>query len=551
MAALHTGKPIGESLDGSGRIIKTVWNSFARTDLVDPGDGGPYELYTDGAAGSAMPSPRHDQLLRRDIGFLPFMAARPERVFVIGPGGGLDVWLAIRGGARQITAVEVNPGAVSLVREFAGYSGDLYRQPGVQVLIDEGRSLLRRQETDYDLISLSQVLTMAAERDGYSLSENATYTVEAFEDYLAHLSPDGQIALKLYDELTMTRALSVVLAAFRNQGLTDAQGLQHVTAFLDPRSEDPVPLLLVRRTPYTTDEAFELGGQARQLGFVILFLPQVWAQEPLASLERGMTTFAEIAAQSTSDISPTTDDRPFFFQFERGIPRTLGQLLGGLGAILLVGVALLTRGQRRVIDRLKRWAPLYFAALGFGFIAVEVALIQVIRLFLGHPTLAITTVLAVLLIGGGVGSSLAGRWFPKHRPRIPPWPAAAMALLLLAWPLLWRMVSQQLLSAPLAHRVAAALLALLPLGLLMGMPFPLGLRTVGRVGDRPVALAWAVNGVTSVAGSAGAVALAITGGFSRVLLAGAIAYAAAALLACLAESPDLALGSAHPRKPTG
>jgi hypothetical protein len=372
---------------------------------------------------------------------------------------------------------------------------------------------------------------MAAERDGYSLSENAVYTVEAFEDYMAHLGPTGLIAVKLYDELTMTRALAVALAAFRAQGLTDAEGLQHVAAFLDPRPEDPVPLLLIRRAPYTVDEAFELGGQARQMGFVILFLPQVWSEEPLASIERGTSTFTEIVERAAGDISPTTDDRPFFFQFERGLPRTLGQLLGGLTAVLLVGTGLLIRGQRRVTGRLERLAPLYFAALGLGFMCVEVALIQVTGLFLGHPTVAITTVLAVLLIGGGLGSGLAGRWFAGERPKIPPWPAAAVALLLLGWLLAWPAISNHLLSAPLVQRILTVIIALTPIGLLMGMPFPLGLRAVGHSGDRHVALAWAVNGVTSVVGSAGAVALAITGGFGRVLLVGALAYTGAALVA--------------------
>ena len=222
MATLATEKPIAESLAPGGRVIRTEWDTFARTDLVDPADGGPYQLYMDGAAGSVMPPAENNDFLMRDIGLFPFATAQPERVFAVGPGGGLDVWFGLQSGAQEIVAVEVNPASVSLVQDLGNYNGDLYEQPAVRVIIDEGRSVLRRQELTYDLISLSQVVTLAAERSGYALTENTIYTVEAFEDYLAHLRPNGQIAIKLYDEPTLTRALSTALAAFRQRGLSDA-----------------------------------------------------------------------------------------------------------------------------------------------------------------------------------------------------------------------------------------------------------------------------------------------------------------------------------------
>ena len=145
MAALPAQKPIAESLAGKGHIVHTTWNSFARTDLVDPGDGEPYRLYMDGAAGSVMPPAQNTDPLLLDIGLFPFATAQPQSVFIIGPGGGLDVWFGLLAQSEQITAVEVNPGSVDMVRAFAGYNGDLYSQPAVRVAVDEGRSLLRRQ----------------------------------------------------------------------------------------------------------------------------------------------------------------------------------------------------------------------------------------------------------------------------------------------------------------------------------------------------------------------------------------------------------------------
>lgn len=527
MAHLSSAKPLSESLAAGGQIVRTRWDSFARTDLVDPGRGKPYQMYIDGAAGSVMPPAGELNLLRTDIGFFPFATARPQQVLIIGPGGGLDVWFALSSQAQTITAVEINPASVEMVQDLAAYNGNLYGQPQVRVLVDEGRSILRREGQMYDLIYLSQVVTLAAERNGYALTENTIYTVEAFSEYLAHLEPGGQIALKLYDELTLTRALVTAVTALRQtRGLSDAEALAHLAAFLDPAASPPIPLLLVQDQPFKREDALAYAGVAAQVGFVPLFVPTVTSAPSLASILTGQATLAGVIAASPSDVSATTDDRPFFYQFEHGLPDSLQQLLGGLGAVVAAGLISLLWFQRRVATPLLRYAPLYFAALGLGFIAVEIALIQQVRLFVGHPTLAVTTVLAVLLIGGGLGSGLAAhlsRWV---------WPAAGVVLLVLLWLLIWPWLSQTFLMGTTAIRLLIVGSSLLPLALLMGIPFPLGLRTVGQLeqGDHHVALGWAINGVMTVAGSAGAVAVAMLAGFNSLLLVGAGAYLIAAIV---------------------
>lgn len=531
MATLASDKPIKASLASSGRILQTEWNAFARTDLVDPADGGPYRLYMDGAAGSVMPPSQDNAYLRSDIGLLPFAIAQPRRVFVIGPGGGLDVWFGLQVEAEEIVAVEVNPASVRLVDRFGGYNGDLYRQPSVRVVIDEGRSVLRREGATYDLIFLSQVVTLTAERSGFALTENTVFTVEAFQEYLRHLNEGGQIAIKLYDEPTLTRALATAVAALRADGLSDAEALRHTAAFLDPRPQSPVPLLLLGESAFTIEDSLEMAQVARRVGFVPLYLPELWAGPPLDAVEAGSVGFDEIIAGAGADISPTSDDRPFFYQFEHGLPGRLQWLLLGLAGLVAVGGVLLVLHRRHRGMGFTRWSPLYFACLGAGFIGIEVVLIQQIRGFLGHPTLAVTAVVAVLLLGGGIGSGLAGRWFSGGGHSIPPWPTAAVAGLTFVWLVAWTPIAQAFLAASTPIRLLVVVMSLLPLALSMGMPFPLGLRVAGLGGDGEVALAWAVNGVMTVVGSAGAVSLAIVAGFSRVLVVGILVYMLAAAVA--------------------
>jgi spermidine synthase len=522
-STLNTAKPIQSSLQ-TGKIIETRWDSFARTDLVNPQNGESHRLYIDGAAASIMPPP-DDISLIRNIGFFPFATNQPPRVLLIGPGGGLDVWFALHGNAQEITAVEVNPASVDIVREYAAYNGSLYAHPSVRVLVDEGRSVLRRESTLYDLIFLSQVVTLTSERIGHALTENTIYTVEAFQDYLDHLTPKGYIALTLYDEATLTRALSTALATFLSRGLSDAEAIRHMAVFLDPQTGRPTPLLMIGSEPFTRDDSLVYGAIARDVGFTALYLPEALAQPPLDAIEAGTREFSEVVAESESDISPSTDNHPFFYQFERGLPADLQPLVLLMGGILAVGGVLLVFTQRQN----SRLFPIYFAALGAGFMLVEIAVIQQTRLFLGHPTLAVTTTLAVLLVGGGIGSWLA-ECFALSSPRLP---VIGIVAILMLWLVVWPLLSQNLLGQPTLVRILVTVVSLLPLALLIGMPFPLGLKRSGKISENQVALAWAVNGVMTVAGMVGAMALATISGFNSVLIAGLVAYLVAALLAYL------------------
>ena len=526
---LPAQKPIAQPLDDNGEIIETRWDAFARTDLVAPADGGPYQLFVDGAAGSIMPPAENTGVLVQDIGFFPFATAQPERVLVIGPGGGLDVAFGEFIESRQITAIEVNPQSVALVQAYGDYNGQLYDPNRVNIIVDEGRAMLRRSSSHYDLIFLSQVITEVAERSGYALTENTIYTVEAFQDYLDHLTPNGQLALKLYDEPTLTRSLSLAVAALRENGMTDAEAMQHTAAFLDPRSN--VPLLIVQKQRFAADDALALGAVAQNIGFVPLYLPGVMAQAPLDAVESGKRTFAEVVAESDIDIAPTTDNRPFFFQFERGIPDTLLPLVIGAVTVLLVGTVFMTARMTREKRPVLRWSPFYFASLGIGFICIEIAVLQQTRLFLGSPLYAVTVVLATILIGGGIGSLLSGAWINLKPDELSALPALALAVFVPLWLLIWQNTSTNLLAQNTLVRFGIVILLLFPLAVLMGIPFPTGLRALSEAANNHIALAWAVNGITTVIGSVAAVVVSILLGFSAVLWLGVGMYVLAAVFA--------------------
>jgi hypothetical protein len=145
--------------------------------------------------------------------------------------------------------------------------------------------------------------------------------------------------------------------------------------------------------------------------------------------------------------------------------------------------------------------------------------------------------LGVLLLGGGVGSGWAGRWSGSLQQKRLPWVLAGIVVLAMLWWFGWPWISQFFRAGPRTLRLAVVAAGLVPMALLLGIPFPLGLRAVGRfeAGSRFVALGWAINGVTTVFGSLVAVSLAMLAGFSTVLLVGIAAYAVASLTTLLAS----------------
>ncbi len=166
----------------------------------------------------------------------------------------------------------------------------------------------------------------------------------------------------------------------------------------------------------------------------------------------------------------------------------------------------------------------YFALLGLGYLCVEIPLLQRFILFLGHPAYAMATVLFALLLFSGLGSLLSRRMPLRLALVLLPLLVGGYALSLPA-------LFEATLAAPLGSRLIIAVVALAPLGLLMGIPFPKGLALLERRApcdsDALIAWAWGVNGAVSVVASILAALLALSFGFSTVLAVGAACYVGA------------------------
>jgi hypothetical protein len=441
---------------------------------------------------------------------------------------------------------------------FRSFSGRLYEQPGVRLVVDEGRSFLRRSDERYDLVLGTMVDTWAATAAGaFALTENNLYTREAFRDYLARLAPGGVLSLTRWYQTPpdqLLRILSLGRVVLAERGVRDP-GRHFIVVRGKQEGGQPLATatVLLKAEPFTDDEVAGAEAFAERSGFEVLYTPRTRPDNDLARLVEAPDPEAFWDAFS-SDVSPPTDNRPFFFQsarpsqvfsrrWSRGEWRrtNLGTLVlfGVVGisalvvALFILGPLLLAR-RRLAATRGRLPFLLYFAALGAGFIVVEVVLVQKCVLFLGHPVYALTVVLFAVLLWSGIGSWLAGRVRDEDAPRALRTMLLAVAGLVVVAAFGLAPIFYALVQLPAPLRILITVLSLAPLGLALGMPMPTGLRLLAGRAPELIPWAWGVNGAASVLGSVAAIALAMRWGFDVALLTAAALYVTAMLLAARA-----------------
>jgi hypothetical protein len=564
--------------------LYTAWNTFSRIDVIEQppqlesaGRGVRRFVFDAGTAATWMLDLRPNV---RDVlpqiadqrDFLSGVAyvgkARPK-ILIIGSGAGAQVLDGLHFGASSITAVEINPIINNTVTgRMRDFWGGLFEQPEVRLVTEEGRSFVRRSGEQYDAIIAVHTISNAAIASGaLSLTENYALTREAFADYLDHLAPDG-VLFFTRPEAQIARLFATGREVLAARGGTDLT--THFYAYRVPPQMQMGGVLrpsfvagfLMKKSPFTPEELrlmnehLGIGQPQRRRG---VGGPRELLYSPLepheGSIYHTLLTAPDLQAvyaAQAAQLAPATDDRPFFNQHTRWSRinlNTFGDLftqerLGRLAledrpvaevtlimllaqSILIAAVCMLLplmRFARAGLRTPDRWRfLLYFAALGLGFMMIEMALLQRFTLFLGQPVYTFAVVLASLLVCTGAGAYLTERFRSQPRRQL-----RLIVPLILATLLATAFVTPVLCSVALGltllWRVLLAVLVITPLGMLLGMPFPTGLGIVAEEAASLVPWAWGINGFFTVIGTIGALMLGMALGFSMVLVIAAFCY---------------------------
>ena len=568
----------------SGPPIYTAWNTFSRIDVYETPPNSQENapsvrtfIIDAGTAATGIQDlrPNVREILANPnakIGTessVAYVGKNNPKILVIGSGAGSQILEGLKFNAASITAVEINPIINDVVsNRMRDYWGDLYNQPEVHLVTEEGRSFVRRSAEKYDAILSVHTISNAAVASGaLSLAENYVLTEEAFEDYLDHLEPDGVIFFTR-PESQLPRLFSTAREVFEKRGMGNPANRIFAFKYPNPASRFAGNRqafhagFVLKKTPITPEELETMKERIGATTFSystnaekpeIIYSPFEPAKDDVYQQLLNAPDIETVYAANSNELRPATDDRPFFNQHTRWSSLGLGtfrdvytqEKMGRLAledrpvaeitlltllaqsivvAAILILLPLVKFSRQGLQAAPHRWNfLLYFASLGFGFIMIEIALLQRFTLFLGQPVYTFAVVLASLLIFTGTGAYIANRFKASARQAILYFiPALLGALLLTA--LLTPIVFNAALGFGLFWRVMIAVVIIAPLGVLLGMPFPTGLTLVGEEAPPLVPWAWGVNGFFTVIGSVSALILGMAFGFKIVLLIAAACY---------------------------
>lgn len=479
-------------------------------------------------------------------------ATNGPRVLVLGAGAGADVLQALYHGSVAVDAVELDRNVTGLVRQrFNDYAGNLYGRPDVHVFEAEVRGFIDASRERYDLIQVALLDSFGTASAGlYGLSENYLYTVEALQAYRKRLTPAGMLAVTRWLTLPPRDALKLFATAV---SALERSGVSNPAAQLVMIRGWKTVTLLVKNSEFSAAEIAAIKAFCRTRSFDLAYYPGMRADEANRYNLLVRPYFYEGAAALLSpqrqefisrykfNIEPATDDRPYFFRFfkwnsvaelfalrEQGgmplldwsYPLLLATLLQSVAASVVLILAPLT------LSRCRRNFPdlpvvLYFLAIGFAFMFMEIAFIQKFVLFLAHPLYAVAVVLCAFLVFAAVGSWLAGRLQGENKVTLAVTGIGVLSLFYLAFlPDLFL----SLIHLPDAAKIFISVLLIAPLAMCMGVPFPVGMLRLSGTADDAIPWAWAINGFASVVGAVLAALLAIHFGFAAVIMLAVLIY---------------------------
>ena len=491
--------------------------------------------------------------LKRFMDYLPFeISTQVNNTLVIGSGGGEDVLVALAGGSKKVTAVEINPLIISTAKQFGNSAGNLYERKEVELFIDDGRRFISSSDSKYDRIVIKLVDSWAAQlAGGYALSENYLYTVEAFRQYLRHLDEDNGMLVMVRWNFELPRLMPLVAESLRQEkkgGSSEDIRKQILVVenrpglYFESNNKQTIypVLLIIKNNPFTDSEINLAKERIANNNARVIAMPGGYIQPPYDTLLLDKNYYHSQQLQESDlrailELKPPTDDSPFYFAKEQ-VPNQMILLLGtvlGVSAVLALLLIYYSRRNRAlpITSSTSSWFHMIFVIfIGLGFMFLEITFIQKFLLLLGTPIMALTVILFSILLSSGIGAYLSGKLFHKN-----PYKAVVVSIpllvgIVLAYYGLLQGIIDSSIILQLPQRIILTFALLSPAGLLMGFQFPSITRMAsmysnrGEHADENITLLWGINVIASVIATVLTAISSMVIGFNGNLLLGAGFY---------------------------
>lgn len=475
---------------------------------------------------------------------------RDANVLVIGTGGNRDILSALAFQQKSVLGVEINKDILETVNgRYGDFSGHLDRYPNVTFVNEEARSYITRQNQKFDIIQASLIDTFAASSAGaFVLTENSLYTTNAWKIFLSKLTDRGVLTFSrwFYPErpAEVYRLTSLATESLLESGIHDPRShiilLEAMFQLGGRPTAIGVGTILVSKQPFTAQDIETVRILAAHMNFRLLLSPTS-ATDLMLERISSPEGLKEVASTYPLNISPPDDNKPFFFNVMY-LHSLFNPRLGQLGnmshnakavyvlawlavtVVILTGLCIigpLVLTTDRILLRGSAAKLLYFSGIGFGFMMIEISQMQRLVIFLGHPTYALAVVLFSLLVFSGLGS-ISCSAVPINRTATVRLTSLLTVLALFGLSTVRVITAFGASTTPVRILVAIGLLA--PLGLFMGMPFPLGMRWISSHSPAIGPWLWGVNGATSVCASVMAMVIAISFGVNASFWTGVGSY---------------------------
>ncbi|NOY36205.1 MAG: hypothetical protein GXO83_01360 [Chlorobi bacterium] len=539
-------------------VIETEWNSFGRTDLVElitPDGNSEKVMFVDGAAGTDLIS--IDELesnpAERSLKFRQFPAIfelsflnddEKDSVLIIGPGGGIDIAAAWFMNFRQIDAVEINPSFVKLMKKYN--PSTFSEKKNITVFVREGRNFVRKTKNKYDVIMLTIPVTKGGRgTDFYGLTENYLFTLDAVEDYLNALTPEGRLVFTLHSPLEVYRMLSNYLRLKELKGIDSKTAMRNVLIY----SNRMMPVLVIKKSPFKKNETEIQHFVAHQHNFdrstfFFPFIPQAETDTVVENknirwymfdrliygISQNEFNYKQMSEAALLNLSPVTDDSPYFFNYENGIPRSLMSLF--VLSLMIMGWIIFKtvkgwkfrKDTEPLTQKKFKFLAFIILLLGICYFFIQSYLFQVMNLQLSNPAQSFSLLLFTFLLGNGLGSFYSGL-FGKNFILKAGWYSFMVTVVMIG-------ISVFVIPGFAGNGVSKSVMMVLLLvpAFFIGIPFPLILKEVSFEQEYILPLFLGISSLVSMATAVIVIVITMLWGYSYVLWLGVSGYFLIAVL---------------------